>query len=316
MRDAVAITACLALSCGRAQGISDRDLGGLVVAETRQPRPIGLDRAVTDPEELGRALAVPHHEIVALLGEHAISIEMTTRVTENGNAISSLDETTAMERGDHGAFHAVYANSQDYGKEVNFIDGKVYLRPRYQRWHVRDPAPANEPVVLADQFYDPIYATWELFSPGVSVSDKGSAQFAGRTGRAIAIGRAASPRRPTAEPLAHRKWREQRTIEAITGDIVLDEQRGVPLAVNLSGTVRFQRDGRNFAMQISLHSAVAKVGQAAQIAPPTADEVVATPERMREVDDRDFLLQGIAPPVHRPRNGPSDKPAAQGEAAP
>ena len=31
--------------------------------------------------------------------------------------------------------------------------------------------------------------------------------------------------------------------------------------------------------------------------------MVATPERLREVDDRDFLLQGIAPPMRKPTDG-------------
>ena len=31
--------------------------------------------------------------------------------------------------------------------------------------------------------------------------------------------------------------------------------------------------------------------------------MIATPERRREVDDRDYLLQGIAPPLRRNPDG-------------
>lgn len=306
MRAVVALL-CQVIGCGRSQGIPDHDLGGLVVTETRTPRQIEVERAATDPDELGRALAIPHRELVALLGEHSVSIAVTTRVTENGNAMSALEEKTSIERGPDGAFHAMYTNSEDYGREVSFVGGKLYLRPRYQRWHARDPAPPSEPTALADRYYEPIFATWDLFAPGVTTTDKGAIEIAGRTGRAIAIARAASPRRPAPERLTQRKWRELRTVEAITGEVVLDVQRGVPLSVNLAGTIRFHRDGRTFAMQVSLQSAVANIGRPAQVEAPPATDVVATPERMKEVDDRDFLLQGIAPPLHRQRNGNFDK---------
>jgi hypothetical protein len=72
--------------------------------------------------------------------------------------------------------------------------------------------------------------------------------------------------------------------------------------VKLSGVVSFMRDGRRFAMKLSVHSEVSAIGTALAIAAPSADDVVATPERLREVDDRDFLLQGIAPPTHRKEN--------------
>lgn len=311
------LAACLALGCGRSQGVADRDLGGLVIAEKRTPPPIALDRVGSEPDELGRAMMLPYHELVAALGDHSVAIAMVTRVTEHGKPVSVLDEKTALERGDQGTFHAVYTNSEDYGREASYVAGVLYLRPRYQRWHARAPAPPDEPIALADQFYEPISATWDVFAPGVAVADKGAVQSAGRTGRAVAITLASAPRRNAPEPLAQRKWREHRTVKAIAGDIVLDAQHGTPLAVNLTGTVEFQRDNRTFAMEISLHSSIASIGQPVPITAPPASDVVATPERLREVDDRDFLLHGIAPPLRRQRGGPSGAlPAATGATSP
>lgn len=309
----VAVAACLAVSCGQSQGIADRDLGGLVEAEKRATEKVDLDRVGSDPNALGKALMRPHHEARAALGAFSVSIVMTTRVSENGKVQSELDEKALLESATDGAYYGVYTNSQDYGREVIFVGGKLYLRPRYQRWHARDPSRPDEPVEMADMFYAPIAATWELFAPGVALADKGTAQVAGRQGRLVSVSRASSPRRAAPESLPQRKWRERRTVDAIAGTAILDAQHGVPLALNLTGTIGFQRDNRQFTMQVSIHSEVTNIGQPAPIAPPPDAEVVATPERLREVDDRDFLLQGIAPPVRKAESGAQDKPRTTAE---
>ena len=44
------------------------------------------------------------------------------------------------------------------------------------------------------------------------------------------------------------------------------------------------------------------------ITAPAEAEVVATPERKREVDERDYLLQGIAPPIRKNADGTAATP--------
>ena len=315
-----AVAACLFVaSCGRSQGVPDHDLGGLVQVEGPRTAKIDVDRAAKDPDELGAALTLPHHLVTTAIGPHAIAIAMATHVTEGGKPVTDLDDKTAIELGANGAFHAVYANSADYGREVTFTGGKLYLRPRYQRWHERSPEAPDEPTQIQDQFYDPVAATWDLLAPGVELSDRGTVQIAGRTGRKIEVKPAGSPRKPAAEPLAQRKWREGRSIEALTGEVVLDVDKGVPLSVKLSGTIAFSRDGRRFSMQVAVQSDLSAIGQVAAITVPASEEVVATPERLREVDDRDFLLQGIAPPLRKNTDGTAVAPqvkTAAGSAAP
>src|SRR5207249_3178635 len=148
-----------------------------------------------------------------------------------------------------------------------------------------------------------IAATWDLLAPGAELSDLGLTNVAGRAGKKIAVKLAPSPAKPPPESVTQRRWREHRSIDALAGEIVLDADKGVPLSVKLAGTVGFSRDGRRFAMKISVESTVAGVGQVATVAAPTGDDVVATPERLREVDDRDFLLQGIAPPLRKNADG-------------
>jgi hypothetical protein len=288
----------LASACGSSEGIPDDKLGTLVVAPKEKHAAIDVARAAKDPAELGRALATPYRDVIAALGPHTYTFKSTNTVDENGKRVSELTDTTKLELGAKDSFHGTYENSADYGREAFFVDGKLYLRPRYQRFHGRAPDSPDEPSQVRDAYFDSIYATWELLAPAVELTDGGAATVAGRSGRKIIVKQAPSPRSNPPEPLDQRKWREKRTIEGVSGEVVLDAEKGVPLSVKLAGTVNFSRDGRRFTMKLTLDSALAATGPV-EIAAPPPDMVVATPERLREVDDRDFLLQGIAPPLRK-----------------
>ncbi len=305
----------LVAACGRSQGVPDRDLNGLVESPAKGPAKIEVDRAAKDPVALTAALALPHRAVTAALGPHSVAIAAAEHVSENGKPTTDLDDKTLIQVGDKGAFYALYTNSADYGREAVFVGGKLYLRPRYQRWHQRAPESPEEPEQLEDQFAEPVAATWDLLAPGAQLSDGGAVQVAGRAARKITIAPAAAMKKPPAEPLAQRKWRETRTIDGLTGEVLLDAATGVPLAVKLAGTVGFMRDGRRFAMQVSVQSDVSDIGKAADIAVPATEDVVATPERLREVDDRDFLLQGIAPPLRKHTDGTAVPPQPKAGAA-
>ena len=305
-----ALLATLALAaCGRSQGVEDRDLGGLVVAPKQEDKPIELDRAVKDPAELGRALALSKRQVDAALGVFTVAISTQTTVEEAGKPVSDLSDHTMIELGDAGAWHGVYTNSADYGREVIFVGGQLYLKPRYQRWHQRAPEGPDEPAQLENDMYGAIAATWDLVAPGAELTDQGPAQVGGRAGRKVAVKLAPSPKKPPAEKLAQRKWREKRTIDALEGVVILDADKGVPLAVQLVATVGFTRDNRRFAMKLRLTSDVSGIGVKAAVNPPAPEDTVATPERLREVDDRDFLLQGIAPPLRKNPDGTPVTPA-------
>lgn len=305
---AALLTLGSAVACGRSQGVPDEDLGGLV-AEPKQPdAKIGVDRAAKEPAELGRALAQPLRKILVDLGPHTATLAAVTTVDEAGKPVSSLSDATKIEIGEAGAFHALYGNDADYGREVIFVGGTLYLRPRYQRWHGRAPETADEPADLRDQFFEPVAATWDLLAPAIEVSDKGPADVGGRPGRKIAIQLSPKPAKPAAETVAQKKWREQRTIEEVSGEVILDADKGAPLAVQLTGTVSFMRDGRRFKMKTSITANLSAIGTPVAITAPAQTEVVATPERTREVDDRDYLLQGIAPPIRKNADGTAATP--------
>ncbi len=301
-----------AVACGRAQGVADQELGNLVVDTRVAEKPIDLDAAGKDPAELGRALMRPYRSIIGALPVHSIVIASKTTVEEAGKITDDLGETGVIQLGDAGAWRGEYTNTADYGREVVFVDGKLYLRPRYQKWHARAPETADEPATLRDGFFAPVAATWELLAPAAELTDLGPAQIGGKNGRKIAIKLAATPRPNPAETIAQKKWREQRTIDEVSGEVVLDADKGAPMSVKLAGSVGFMRDGRRFRMRVSLTSTVTAVGSAATITVPATTDVVTTPERLREVDDRDYLLQGIAPPTRKVPESTTPAPAKSG----
>jgi hypothetical protein len=301
--------ASLALvGCGRSEGVPDDKLGTLVIAPKEKVAPIDVARAAKDPGELGRALETPYGKVIAALGPHTYNIDTTTLVDEGTSRVTDLSDHATIEIGEAGAYHAVYTNSADYGREVTFDGGKLYLRPRYQRWHGRAPESPDEPGEQRDSFFGAIAATWDLVAPGAELTDQGQTQVAGRAARKIVVKLSPSPRPPSVEPLVQRKWREKRTVEALSGEVALDAASGAPLALKLAATIGFSRDGRRFSMKIGIDAKADAIGTAVAVAAPAADQIVATPERLREVDDRDFLLQGIAPPIRKNSDGTAVTP--------
>lgn len=287
----VALAAC---DSGRT---SDKDLGPLVVKPDDTIAPIDVAKAARDAGELDRAVGLPDHEIERLLGPHGTTFKSTTVVTEGATQVDNLTIETTIELGADGAWHATSNNSADYGRETIWSGGALYLRPRYSRWHKRAPNDKLEPAALRDAYAGELAAAFDLLAPGVALSDKGARTVAGRNGRVIGVALSTSPRKPPAEKLTQKKWREGRLVESVAGEIVLDDKTGVPLSAQLTGKLAYTRDGRKFEMAIDVSQAVRDVGTAVAIAVPAAGEVVATPERLREVEDRNAMLDGIAPPI-------------------
>lgn len=309
---AVASSVVLALGCSRDGGIADSELGELVLAPKATDQAIDLNAATRDPRELARAIAMPHSRLATLLGPHRVRLKSSLDVSDgNGSAgkvVEQLSDETAIEFASVASWSGVMNNSSDYGREIVFADGNLYLRARYQRWHQRPPTTRGEPAALRDRFYETNEATWDVLVPGIGLFDQGPVTFAGRPARKIAITNAAQPQKPASEALVHRKWRESRTVEAVEGTATLDAATGALLQLSLQGTVGFRRDGRTFSMQVSVASAVSDLGQTPTITLPPAAEIVLTPGRFHEVDDRDTLLEGIAPPL-RGGEKPGPKPA-------
>jgi len=294
-----AATLALSAACGGGGGVADEELGGLVVSPPSEDPAVDPARASTDGRELGRALAIRHAEVARRLGAHTAKITSRIEVKEGDTVVESLSDETLVEISADGDYHARYDNSADYGREVIWQGGAMFLRPRYAKWHRRPPTDEQEPIAVRDQMYAVAGDYFDLVAHAAEVSDKGAAEVAGRSGRRVEIKLDPSPARPPAQPLTQRKWRESVTVQALEGEAVLDAESAIPLQARFAAKVTFNRDGRTFTMSLEVGQELAAIGQAVALVTPPPEEVVTTPERSRETDERDALLQGMAPPAKR-----------------
>lgn len=257
-----------------------------------------VSHVVSDPEELRRAAMARHRDVAGLLGTHQFRGSAALRVTERGQAVESWAEETRLEQDAAGTLHASYVNSKDYGREIFFHADTVWVRPRYGKFHRRPPAEPDEPARLADETWATLGAVFELCGHAAQVSETGTAVVGGRDSRrlALALGGAARTRPP--EHLPQRQWRNSIQVKALVGELALDSQTGVVLSGRLACDIAFQRDGRPFEMHAEVTHSVEVGGQIA-ITLPDDEASVPTPLRSRNFEEREKLLEGLAPPARR-----------------
>ncbi len=294
------VAAAAAGGCGQSgDGRPDDELGGLVKDTAAAASTIDVDRAAKDVGELGRALGLGHDQVGALVGPHAAAGRSHVEVREGATPVEVLDDETAIQLDGKGNYHAVLSNSKEYGREVFFVDGWMYLRPRYGKYHKRKPADEAEPARVRGEIFGTVAAQFELLAAGVSISDGGKTEVHGRPARKVVIALGKEPARRS-ESLAQRKWRESAVVKEVAGEIALDEKTGAPLRASVRGTVAFQRDGRSFEMRLEASHELSAFGSVAPVAAPPAEETVADISQRHELAERDSLLQGIAPPARKP----------------
>jgi len=85
-----AVLALCATGCSRSQSTADPDLPGLVVEARPADTAIDVERAASDPAELGRALARPYRMVLAGLGPHTVAVSTVTTVTGPTTAADAL----------------------------------------------------------------------------------------------------------------------------------------------------------------------------------------------------------------------------------
>ncbi|HLU68214.1 MAG TPA: hypothetical protein VKZ63_18145 [Kofleriaceae bacterium] len=288
-----------AAACGRSDGgRPDAELGGLVHAPDTSPAEIDVARAAKEPAELLRAAALTHAQLSALLGPHQVSGRSHLEVREGNELVESLDEDLSIQLDADGNYHAVSSNSQDYGRDVYFVDGALYLRPRYGKFHRRQPNQSTEPDRIRSEMFGSAAAHLELLAPGLAVADGGTVEVASRPARLVKLstGKVADP---PPQRTTQRQWRESAVVKEVSGEIALDEKTGAPLRARVQGAVTFQRDGRSFEMRLEAEHELSAFGAVAAVAAPAPDQVVAGIEQRHELAERESLLEGIAPPARR-----------------
>src|SRR5262245_56394053 len=199
--------AIAAAGCGSGEGRPDDELSGLVHAPKPTGDSIDVGRAAGDLGELLRAASLTHAQVGALMGAHTVTGRSHSEVREKGALVEVIDDEIGIEFDAKGNFHAQLDNSKEYGRDVYFVDGWLYLRPRYGKFHRRQPNDDGEPGRIRGEVYGTVAATLELLSPAIALADGGAIQVAGRSGRLVKLSAAREPRKQPAQPLVQRKWR-------------------------------------------------------------------------------------------------------------
>ncbi len=288
-------------ACGSGEGRPDQELSGLVHEPKRPAETVDVARATRDLAELTRAAAITHALVGALLGPHTVTGKSHTEVHEKGAVIEVIEDEMGIELDAKGNFHAQVDNSKEYGRDVYLVDGWLYQRPRYGKFHRRRPVDDSEPARIRTEVFSTIGATLDLLSPGAALADGGEVTVAGRKGRLVKLTRAREPHKPPKQTLTQRKWRESAVVGDVNGELVLDTKTGVILRAAIQGALSFQRDGRSFEMRLEARHELGTFGSVEEVAPPAPELVVVDGEQRHELDERDSLLEGIAPKAARAR---------------
>jgi len=305
-----------AVLAGCSGGPATDNPGGLVHAPDRVVDSANAVKAATDAAELEHAMRLPHTRIAEELGPHRFRGSSELRVSAGNEVVEQLGDETAIDFAG-GDFRATLENSHDYGRHAVFVNGVLYLRPRYGKYHRRPPVDDAEPGRIRNEIFATFGDYFELVAPGVAPRDAGPLRYHGREARKVELTLADAPRART-ERAAQRKWREDAVVNAVTGHVVPDAATGAPLGGELSAEVAFTRDGTAYTMALSANHAIEAVGELVEIAAPPPEQAVATPSRSHEIEERDQLLRGIAPPARKarmPRAGGANAEGGQNGAA-
>lgn len=290
-------------------GVPDEQLGGLVQSTTVQRRAIDKHRVHKDVDELVHAATLPHDQVTRLLGAHRYrsSARVVVREgdgTESDPIVDTLNVDTRIEMSAEEDFHAVNENSKEYGREVRFVDGFLYIAPRYSQFHRRRPERSVEPVRIRADMYGDLGAHLELIARGIAIADAESIDGSSRRPtRTVRIQTAAMRPVNRSEAFAHRSWRDRVQVQEASGELTVDTETGIIVRASIRGALTFARDARKFAMTFDVSHAITDIGATIGVSAPADDRWVSTPLRSREVAERDQLLDGIAPPTrkHVPR---------------
>ncbi|WP_152629449.1 hypothetical protein [Haliangium ochraceum] len=302
------------------------DYGGLVAALDNE-REIDVEAAARTPGALLETLRQPHHDFADALGPHLVRASSAIAVAidgapaepeagaedgaQDGEAGERLETTVTLAYAAPERYRTLVENSADYGREVVFADAHLYLKPRYGNFHRREPNDDTEAERLRDHVFAELVGNLELFASGLAVRDGGETQVGDRPAQRIELALADKPRTVRMANTPQRAWRKHAVVESLEGVVVLDRDTGAPLHAELRGAVRVPRDGQTVRMSVQLSHDIENIGQTPEIAVPAEDQWVATPERSRELEERDELLEDIAQPA-RPAPTPQTEAAGGG----
>jgi hypothetical protein len=280
----VLVLASLGGACGGAAGPHAAPDGGA---------PAWVARGAPGPAELQRLLATTHDDVWRRLGPHRFRAQSTMRVSSPGSdRPDELTDEYLLEAGGGGRYHALHQNSRDLGFEHYFLNGELFVRPRYGRFVRRHPEEGEADRVRAST-YGALAATGELLGRFITATSEGPVTAGGRAAVRLRLALAPTPGPAAAADAAGpRAWRATVTPSALGGTVDVDAATGVPLAASLKAEFSFRQGDRTARAELEQTSAV-EPGVDPPLAAPAA---TPEPRRLRYHLERKQLLDGLIPP--------------------
>jgi len=207
-----------------------------------------------------------------------------------------------------GNFHARKHTHEQYGQEVILTGGWLHSRLRHSKFVRRKPREGEADKIL-DRFvsYLPDYA--DLLGRFLKLEQGGEGKLGSRTGTKMKLTLRDPPAAASASDSAlgrARRWRSRVKVTALSGELLLDSETGLPLTVDLKARLTFQapRPGKaapvsgipavmsdklKGAMTIALTRRVDSLGKVKPIKAPPAEETITDTRRRRLELERQIL---------------------------
>lgn len=269
------------LGCTGSGGVSDHDLGELVISKKSQIPSIEVDKVATQPSELFRSLQSPHFVFAQKIGAYTFQATSHMKMVKESAEELSIKTDVRVDYSAAQSFRAVIENDAGYGYEYIGTPDWLFVRPRHGRFHKRKWNDKDEAEEILSRLISEPVGFAEFLLPYAKLT----------AGKRVEITRG-EKRTELGASYEKGDWRKDANVDGVTGWAQVDEH-GYVKGMELSGQGSYLLKGSKVTVELSCKHSFEKGAGAFSI--PT--EWVTTHEVSSEVDDHNALLKGLAPPL-------------------
>ncbi|MEW5853030.1 MAG: hypothetical protein AB2A00_29875 [Myxococcota bacterium] len=296
--------------------------------------PVDLAKLEQDKDYRRKVLGMLFPEVQARLKAGLFTVKETLTIQKGEQSIS-VEENGQIQFNSHGDMAVELKTGPTEAMQLVYTNEVLYLRNRAGQWRAsRDPS--DERHFWANETYGALRTTADLFKDAMTFKRVGPEEIEGRKASRFELGLSQSGgdpdvltdpedggpqttvRIPDGGALFraaqdHRRALKGGVPQSLTGYIIFDDEKGVPLKVELEGTLKLggKRTTDIKAMTIKLESSVVDVGKDQEILPPKG-AVAEIIRRRIPVSPLEFLDGGTTPAKGKPaQKGEKDKAPAQ-----
>lgn len=303
------LVASLGIACACGARPASAPLGARGPASVVRSAPAPLDGR---PERLLHALRQPWSAFASALGPHRLRIRARSVRSGPGLVEARVVQTIELVWARGGRLALRKDTHDQYGLELRWLDGWLYLRQRWNRFLRRRPLDAQEPLRLADRAYGLLPDELELLGRSLALGTARAVTVLGRAAWQVVLARAESakdavPGDPDPrDDQPARRWRRSLRVEALSGTASIDRLTGAPLLARLRARCSFaspagpsgptglpalaRAGGARGWLEIELEQQIAELGGDAVVVAPLPEEVVADPRGRRLEVERQMVL--------------------------